>query len=246
MQPGHTDLTCNNKPVCGHCAGEHITNNCSSTQLPPKCALGCKEPHKGTDKDCPVWRTHVVRLAATQRQQYTQQKQANTQKSQQEQIIRSYSAAVTTANTETAQKITTEVTQQINTQKQQIEQVETKLEGGLKTLQDRITTCIQTATQQIIDTLTNTFSGLLSQIQCFAEKLATLTTTITAIPQSPTPILAPEISQQITVLTKALSAATSCLDEKPTPSGPPRRCLSKERPSSGLPAPNPQGRKTKL
>ena len=80
MQPGHTDLTCNNKPVCGHCAGEHITNNCSSTQLPPKCALGCKEPHKGTDKDCPVWRTHVVRFAATQRQQYAQHKQANTQK----------------------------------------------------------------------------------------------------------------------------------------------------------------------
>ena len=177
-----------------------------------------------------MWRTHVVRLAATQRQQYTQQKQANTQKSQQEQIIRSYSAAVTTANTETAQKITTEVTQQINTQKQQIEQVETKLEGGLKTLQDSITTCIQTATEQIFDNLKNTFCWLLRQVQCFAENLAKLTTIITAIPQSPTRILAPDITQQITVLTKALSAATSCLNEKLTPSDPPRGCLSKERP----------------
>ena len=190
-----------------------------------------------------MWRTHAIRLAATQRQQYTQQKQANTQKSQQEQIRRSYSAAVTTASTETAQKITTEVTQQINTQKQQIEQVETKLEGGLKTLQDSITTCIQTATKQMIGILTNTFSGLLSQIQCYAEKLATLTQHSTAIPQSPILILAPEITQQITVLTKALFTATSYLDEKLTPSGPPRRCLSNEWPASELPAPKPKGRR---
>ena len=93
--------------------------------------------------------THVIRLPATIRQQYTQQKQANKQKSQQEQIIiiRCYSAAVTTASKETAENITAEVTQQINTQKQQMERVVTKHEDGLKTLQISITTCIQTATQ---------------------------------------------------------------------------------------------------
>ena len=102
-----------------------------------------------------------------------------------EKIKRFYSATVTTVSTETAQMITTDVTQQINTKNknptnvQQIKQVETKLEGGLKTPQDSITTCVQ---------------------------------------QSPTPILAPEITQQITVLTKALFAATSCLDQKLTPS----------------------------
>ena len=97
-------------------------------------AFDCKEPRKGTAKDSPVWKTDVIRLAATQRHQYTQQEEANIQLSQQEQIIRSYSAVLqpqsprdgTTRRSrhEIAQKITTEVTQQINTQKQQIEQVE--------------------------------------------------------------------------------------------------------------------------
>ena len=147
---------------------------------------------------------------------------------------------VQTANTETAQKITTEVTQQINSQKQQIEQVETKLDGGVKTLQDNITTCIQTATQQIIDTLRNTFSGLLSQIQCYAEEIATLTTTFTAIPQSPIPILPPEITQQITVLTKAISAATSCLDEKLTRSAHPAYVCPKSARDQHTLYPNPK------
>ena len=73
--------------------------------------------------------------------------------------------------------------QSVTTQKQQISKPK-PCSGGLKTLKDSITTCIQTATKQIIDTLANTFSVLLRQNQCFAAKLATLTTTITAIPQS--------------------------------------------------------------
>ena len=154
-----------------------------------------------------------------------------------------YSAAVITAATETTQKVTAEVTQQINTQKQQIEQIEIKLEGCFKILQDNSTTFTLAAPKQIIDTSTNTFIGLISQNQCLTEKTRHTNSnhrcTTTHHSFFPYPIFSREMTQQITVLTKTISATISCLDQKLTPPGPSLKRSSKERLESELPACNP-------
>ena len=176
MQLGHTDLTCNNKPICGHCAREHLTINCSFIHFPPKCAIGCKEPHKGTDKNCSLWKTHVIRIAVTKRQNYTKQKQANAHKSTLLQRSSHHGQRKDRTTDHHRSHITNQHTKTPNRASRN------QARGWLQSTARRHHHLHPRRQSKSL-----TLSGLISQIQCFAGKLSTFTTTFTAISQSSPP-----------------------------------------------------------